>query len=769
MKKSKILAICFFVLFTFPIIFNVYATNIATFEVIPQKRATYDPFVEVNAALDKNGNKIDDQLEQIVSKGFISTYYDTIVTFDEPVNNEIIKSIEAVGGVILSTWTLINGAAVRIKSTDLTALSTIAEVSFVARNARTHAKLSTSVPQINVRPYVWDTLGYEGDSGTTIAILDTGVDDSHSDLSGKVSYWKDFIGADVAASGDLYVTATDENGHGTHCSSIAVGSGAASGTASTVEVTGTLGVPETLSGGSGYVVYIEVEATGTVTVDFQWEEEPGPSGPTDTLFVMIDVNNNGAFDDAYVTVDYNSQPGSITTGTLSPGFYPMLIGAETDSEIDRCAIIYTITRPASSTSDGNNKYRGVAPGCDVVGLKVLDDSGYGTSVILLNALNWISANGLTYNIDVVSMSLGLDAVLSAVDTAINNLVGLGYACVAAAGNGFTDGITITSPGTAEKAITVGAIDDVDKIAIYSSNGPSSSGKPDVVAPGGAYQYFRSTDEDTHPIIAADSNDADVIEIGNTATPTYWETDVNANDYAGFQGTSMATPHIAGLVALLIDAMGVDWTHSEADVLEIKNYLCGTATEVTYGEELDVYHNEPTLNRGDADLVEGFGKVHGDAAIEAFLSTYTAGDTVTETLSNSPTGAQSWARKVELVGGIEFTAGIDMDGTADYDLYLYDPSQDMSQYLGYLASSTSAGTGLPENILYTPSSDMTAYIVIKRVSGYGSFTLQAEATNVGTPTSSGGFTFPFDISILAWIALGTLGLASITFVYRKQRK
>ena len=114
--------------------------------------------------------------------------------------------------------------------------------------------------------------------------------------------------------------------------------------------------------------------------------------------------------------------------------------------------------------------------------------------------------------------------------------------------------------------------------------------------------------------------------------------------------------------------------------------------------------------------------------------------------------------------------IEVVGTADYDLYLYDPAQDMTQYLGYLDSSTTAGVGQPENILYTPASDMTAYLVIKRVSGYGSFTLQAEATKTGTPdTSNGGFTFPFGISTLAWIVLGTVGLASITFIVRKVRK
>ena len=76
---------------------------------------------------------------------------------------------------------------------------------------------------------------------------------------------------------------------------------------------------------------------------------------------------------------------------------------------------------------------------------------------------------------------------SSIDSAVNNLVSQGYVVTVAAGNSHGDPSYpyIYSPGTATKAITVGAIDDVDKISHYSSNGGSSDRKPDVVAPGGA--------------------------------------------------------------------------------------------------------------------------------------------------------------------------------------------------------------------------------------------------------------------------------------------
>ena len=769
MINKKMHALIFFSFFLLPLAFGSYAS--AQLPDVPIEISTFNPLVKQDTSLDLNKNKVHDHLENIVSNGFESEYYTTVVTFDTPLNDMIRNSIESLDGIIVSSWSVIYGAAVRIKGTEIGALAAIPGVNFVTENYMSKAMLSTSVPQINVRPYVWDTLGFEGDVSDAIAIIDTGIDDTHPDFTGRISHWEDFIGHDAYAASDEYVTETDWNGHGTHVSSIAAGSGAAAGTAASVEISSTLGLPH-LDEQYGLINHVDVETTGTVSFEIWWDETDTPDNSGDTLFLAFDSNPLVAGFEDITTQDYGTgvTPLTFTSGTLSPGKYQYIIGpyegGSPSSEIARAKVQYKITRPASSTSDGNNKYRGVAPGCEIVALKALDDLGIGTQTEFTDALDWIAVNGGTYNIAVVSMSLGFDSEIPAVDTAINNLVSLGYVCVAAAGNGHTDGDFIYSPGTASKAITVGAIDDVDKVAIYSSNGDTGSGKPDILAPGGAYKDPIGADENTHPIVAADTNDKDVIDFSSGSPTTYWEDELNTDDYIAFQGTSMATPHIAGLVALMIEAMGSDWTHTEANVLFIKNILCGTATEVRYGEVVDIYSNPPSLNRGARDLVEGFGKAHGDAAIEAFLSTYSAGTNVTESLSNSPTGMQSWARKVELVELIEFTAGIEMDGSADFDLYLYDPSVDVTSASAILASSTTATVGVPENILYTPANNKTVYLVVKRVSGSGSFTLSAEATKTGTPSNS--FTFPFGIPFAAWIVLSTIGLASVILIAKKRK-
>jgi subtilisin family serine protease len=759
MMKKKLITSIFLGFFLVPLIASSYANSYMPEQAIPE-RNTFNPIVTPNLAKDVNSNKIHDDLEALVDNGYLGDMYSTIATFNQPLTNSLKDAIEARGGQIISSWSIIYGAAIRIKGSDLQSLASIPEITSITEDYKCKALLSTSVPQINVRPYVWDTLGFEGNSDHAIAILDTGYDVTHPDLSGQLLHWEDFTG--------LSVTPSDLSGHGTHVTSIAVGTGSAgASTDPDVEISGVMSY-QNVPMGSGIVSQLEVEDTGTVKIYVQWNERPGPSLTTDQMIVVIDSDQDGAYDDEQVSGPHSSMPLVLTVNDLDPGIYHFVIGSlGNPPDVERASIQYKIERPASTISDGNNKYRGVAPNCQVVSLKVLDDSGAGTSTYFLDATDWIAANGLTYNISVVNMSIEFDAVYSFIDTAVNNLASLGYVCVVAAGNGHLNDDTIVSPGTAAKAITVGAIDDVDKITIYSSNGDTGSGKPDVVAPGGAYKAPIAADEETHLLVAADSNDADIVEFPSGVPDTYWETEFNTNDYIGYQGTSMAAPHVAGIIALMIEAMGNDWGHTEADVLKIKNILCGTATELNAGEVFSTYSNIPTLNRGDRDLVEGFGKVHGDAAIEGFLTEYIAGSIATDSLGSSLGDKQSWARRVELDALIEFTAGIDMDGSADFDLYLYDPSVDVTSGTGILVKSVTNGAGLPENILYTPASDMTAYLVIKRVSGSGSFTLQTEATNTGTPSTSPSFLF--GVSTAIWAVLGTIGLASIVLLAKKRRK
>ncbi|MHA1212855.1 MAG: S8 family serine peptidase, partial [Candidatus Heimdallarchaeota archaeon] len=243
MNKSRIFTVIFLGLFLFPLTFGSYAANAIPDQPIVE-RNTFNPVVRPEYENDFNANKIHDRFESIIEAGYEGDMYTTIATFNQPITQAIIDSINAVGGDVVTTWSVIYGAAIRIQGTMIESLASLPGINFLTENYVSKAMLSTSVPQINVRPYVWDTLGFEGSSTDAIAIIDTGIDESHSDIGGtKVVYWEDFVGHSALSSGDEYVTESDWNGHGTHCSSIAAGTGAASSTSSTVEVSGTLGIP----------------------------------------------------------------------------------------------------------------------------------------------------------------------------------------------------------------------------------------------------------------------------------------------------------------------------------------------------------------------------------------------------------------------------------------------------------------------------------------------------------------------------------------------
>jgi len=190
------------------------------------------------------------------------------------------------------------------------------------------------------------------------------------------------------------------------------------------------------------------------------------------------------------------------------------------------------THAAGIAASVDSTYRGVAYGSNLFNVKVLDKegSGYGSDVI--KGMEWAENNGA----EIISMSLGAEIEpcdgTDAISLAVDKIVSKNVVAVVAAGNSGPDPGTITSPGCSKKGITVGAVDDNDKVPSWSGRGPTDDGriKPDLVAPG----------------------------VGIIST---W----NDNSFKSVSGTSMSTPHVSGVAALLLE---VDSSLTPSDINEI---------------------------------------------------------------------------------------------------------------------------------------------------------------------------------------------------------
>ncbi|GGV26254.1 S8 family peptidase [Streptomyces griseoflavus] len=155
---------------------------------------------------------------------------------------------------------------------------------------------------------------------------------------------------------------------------------------------------------------------------------------------------------------------------------------------------------------------GVAKKAKVVGVRVLNNSGSGTTAQVVAGIDWVARNAVKPAVANMSLGGGAD---SALDTAVRNAIASGVTFVVAAGNESTDAST-KSPARVTEAITVGATTSGDARASYSNYGSVL----DLFAPGSSItSAWRTSD---------------------TATNT-------------ISGTSMASPHVAGAAALHLAA------------------------------------------------------------------------------------------------------------------------------------------------------------------------------------------------------------------------
>jgi subtilisin family serine protease len=229
------------------------------------------------------------------------------------------------------------------------------------------------------------------------------------------------------------------------------------------------------------------------------------------------------------------------------------------------------THVAGIIAGSGAKYRGVAPEAMLYIAKVLDRNGSGSMSGVMAGVEWAVEQGVR----VINLSLGgsgssdgQDALSLTCNAAVAHDI---VVCVAA-GNAGPGSRTIGSPGAAADVITIGAVDRSDRVADFSSRGPTADGrtKPDVCLPGVGIVSARA---------AGTSMGEPVDEL-----------------YTAASGTSMATPHATGVAALLRQAV------SDLSPDQVKSALMETA-----------------LDLGQPANTQGAGRVRADYALNKVLN------------------------------------------------------------------------------------------------------------------------------------------------------
>ncbi|MEV5961370.1 S8 family peptidase [Kribbella sp. NPDC051952] len=182
---------------------------------------------------------------------------------------------------------------------------------------------------------------------------------------------------------------------------------------------------------------------------------------------------------------------------------------------------------------------GLAKGAKVFGVRVLDCKGSGSTESVVAGIEWVTKNAKKPAVANMSLGGGAD---DALDAAVKASVGSGVTYAVAAGNESADACQ-GSPAKEPSAITVGATDDADQKASFSNWGKCV----DLFAPG-----------------------VDITSVGIT--------DPDAT--AKMSGTSMATPHVAGGVALYLA------DHPDATPADVATALVGASTPGKVGEPGD---------------------------------------------------------------------------------------------------------------------------------------------------------------------------------------
>lgn len=198
---------------------------------------------------------------------------------------------------------------------------------------------------------------------------------------------------------------------------------------------------------------------------------------------------------------------------------------------------------------------GVAPECKLLVGKVLNDEGAGSASWISEGIKWAANSGA----DIISMSFGSSSADKAIMAAIKYAYSKGCYLVAAAGNEGPGENTTNYPANMKECISVAAVDRSNLAAKFSSRG-----KVNIAAPG--------------------------VDVTSCWPP---------KGYAKLSGTSMATPFVAGVLALVLSAL-------KAENIKYKA-LVGKITDTFYKTAVDA-------GKSGIDTTYGWGLIEPNSAL-----------------------------------------------------------------------------------------------------------------------------------------------------------
>jgi serine protease len=305
---------------------------------------------------------------------------------------------------------------------------------------------------------------------------------------------------------------------------------------------------ETVEENVAYGLFDQDLEAGPATLD--GELKPSPTKPDDPMYAsqwhFSMVNAEGAWQVTkgegviVAVIDTGVSPGKLPDGKASrfkrvpdlkqtefvPGYNFV---NNNDDPSDGNGHGTHVAGTISQTTNNAFGVAGLAPGSKIMPIKVLSDGGSGTVADIANGIRFAADNGAK----VINMSLGGGMYSATLARAVKYAHDKGVLVACAAGNGSRQ--KVEYPAAYDGCVAVSALGPDTRLAFYSSYGKET----DIAAPGG----------DTRVDLNKDGLPDGVLQ------DTIARGDPNAHGFFPYQGTSMATPHVAAAAALVI-ATGV---------------------------------------------------------------------------------------------------------------------------------------------------------------------------------------------------------------------